>query len=314
MSNIIFLSGNLKFSPSDRFVAAVGVFDGVHRGHREIIAAAGKRADETGAKVAAISFSPHPRKLLCPENPPELLVSEFERIDLLRQAGADICGFIDFTPEVAALPPEEFLRKFRDNGTVNFSGICVGKKWRFGAMGKGNTAILGEFCQQNHWSLDAVNELTFNSNVISSTAIRSAISRGNLSDAAAMLGRKIRLSGSVVRGWQIAGSKLAAPTANLQVESGILPPDGVYSATAIFDNHLFPAAINIGVAPTFGNGERRVEVHLLNFSGSLYGQKLAVDLHRLLRKEKTFPSPEALKEQIVRDIEAVKQDQHLQNS
>lgn len=314
MENIIFFPENIKISPLDRFVAAIGVFDGVHLGHREIIASACKRAGQTGAKVAAISFSPHPRALLCPDNPPDLLVSERDRIELLHQAGADICGFINFTHDAANLPPEEFLQQLKNNDLIQISGICVGSRWRFGAGGRGNKDVLEKFCNENNWSLDAVNELTYRKETISSTAIRSAIAAGNLTDAAAMLGRGVSLSGKVVHGYRIAGSKLNAPTANLQPDSGILPPDGVYSAAAIFDNMSFPAVINIGIAPTFGNNERRVEVHLIGFTGSLYDKKLTVVLYRFLRKEQTFPSPDELKKQIAKDIEAVKEDNGLNNN
>ena len=308
MKNFIIFPENFNISPDTPLTAACGVFDGVHAGHRRIIETAAARARAVGSKVLALSFSPHPRTLLTPGTAPALLISEEKRFELLHRAGADFCALINFTLEVAALSPEEFLNALQDTPEVTISGICVGSCWRFGCRGAGNRQTLAGFCAKNNWTLDAVPEVEMDGEVISSSAIRRAIAAGDLKLAAGMLGYEVTLSGKVVRGFQIAGSKLAAPTANLEVAYGILPPDGVYSGQVSLENRNYPAALNIGTAPTFGNDQHRVEIHLIGFSGDLYDRELTVTLHRFLRKEQRFSSPEALKEQICRDIAAIKTD------
>lgn len=308
MKNFIVFDRNFKFSSKERFIAAIGVFDGVHIGHRKIIEAASTLAAQHDCRVLALSFSPHPRALLCPDQPPELLVSESTRISLLRDAGAEVCGFINFTREAAALSPEEFLLKLRDETPFEICGITVGSNWRFGKHGSGNRQTLEKFCSGNHWALAAVKEVELEGRTVSSTAIRSAIAAGFLPLAIKMLGRNIPLTGTVAHGFQIAGSKLAAPTANLEVKFGVLPPDGVYSGQCSVDGKNYPAAVNIGIAPTFGNDLRRVEIHLLDFSGSLYGRELTVELNRFLRPERRFDSPEELKAQIAADIAVIRKE------
>ena len=147
-------------------------------------------------------------------------------------------------------------------------------------------------------------ELTLEGVTNSSSALRSAVAAGELERAAAMLGRGVRLYGCVERGTRVAGAVLNAPTANLHLSAGVLPPDGVYSAAAEAGRGEYPAVVNIGFSPTFGVGRRRIEVHLIGFSGELCGEPLSLELRKFLRRERRFDSPEALKKQIAADIEA----------
>ena len=303
MKKFLEMYGASPSPPGGGFIVAAGVFDGVHRGHAEIIRAASAAAEETGARVMALTFHPHPRALLSPGSAPALLVPEEERVRLLRAAGAHGCCFINFTAECAGLPPEEFLRRLRGNGLFSVSGICVGSRWRFGAGGAGGAGVLKKFCGENGWLFRPVDELTCGGVTISSSAIRAAAAAGDLERAAAMLGRDLRLYGTVERGFGIAGPRLSAPTANLKLAAGVLPPDGVYCGSASAEGGTYPAVVNIGVAPTFAEaGTRRIEVHLLDFSGSLYGASMSVALRRFLRPERKFASPEDLKRQIALDI------------
>ncbi|MBO5667633.1 MAG: riboflavin biosynthesis protein RibF [Lentisphaeria bacterium] len=302
MEKFIDFDGNLNIFPGERFVVAAGVFDGVHLGHQLIIRQAVSRAAACGGRVMALSFHPHPRELLTPDDAPHLLISRSRRVELLKAAGADVCGFINFTRTVAGWEPEKFLTGLMNNGCFRLCGICVGKHWRFGRNGRGNEEVLAQFCKEHQWSFDAVEELVIDGVTVSSSAIRSAVSRGELVYAAGMLGRDAELAGVVVPGCRIAGSKLAAPTANLQLEAGVLPPDGVYCGVAEVDNCRSAAVLNIGFSPTFGGKNRRVEVHLLDFAGDIYRKHLRVSLHRFLRAERRFASPEELKKQIALDI------------
>lgn len=314
MGNLIDFFENIKISSFCNVISAIGVFDGIHNGHREIIRRARIQAEKEGGKVLALSFLPHPRQILTPDNPPQLLLPPDERVRLLKEAGADFCAFINFTKQAAQMSAEEFLQKLTEESRCRISGICVGSSWRFGQGGKGNRELLEKFCREHNWSFNAVDELTFENKVISATAIRHAIAAGELDCAEKMCGRKAALYGKVEKGFQIASQKLAAPTANLAVSYGVLPPDGVYGGRVKLEGKIYPAAVNIGVAPTFGNGLRRVEVHLIGFTGSLYGREICVELHSFLRKERFFSSPEELKKQIAADIEAIMRNHCLQNS
>ncbi|MBE6389042.1 MAG: riboflavin biosynthesis protein RibF [Lentisphaerae bacterium] len=302
MENFIEFAGKRSIPDGENFIVALGVFDGVHLGHQLIIRQASARAAASGAKVLALSFHPHPRQLLTPDQAPELLITRSRRVELLGAAGADVCGFINFTRSVAGWEPEDFLEKLRDVSGLRISGICVGKQWRFGRQGRGSREVLAAFCQKNRWSFDAVEELTVDGVTVSSSAIRTAVAEGRLEYARAMLGRDAELAGVVVPGHQIAGKQLAAPTANLQLEAGVLVPDGVYCGIAEVDGREYKAVLNIGFAPTFGGDPRRIEVHLLDFSGEIYSHPLRVSLCRFLREERKFSSPEELKKQIFQDI------------
>lgn len=307
MNKFIRIFENIILPPGNRWVTAVGVFDGVHPGHRAIISTAKQRAEKCGAKVMALTFIPHPRQLLEKDAPPELLVTVENRVKLLLESGADCCGFIDFTTQTASLSPLEFLTGLRDNDIFEVCGICVGEKWRFGSRGEGKRELLSGFCIENNWSFDAVKELELDGVTISSSSIRQALAAGDIAYASRLWGRKITLHGIVEHGFQIAGSKLSAPTANLKSHDLPVLPYGVYSGKIDFEGKNHTAILNIGVAPTFGTLQRRVEIHLLDFNGDLYGKELTVALHRFIRPERRFDSPEALKKQIALDIKSVRE-------
>lgn len=291
-----------------RLVLGIGVFDGVHLGHRRIIDEVVKLAERDGAVPTALTFDPHPRAVLRPEEPPTLLVPLRERVRLLREAGAAQVWVIRFTPEFAALEPEEFLARMLECPEFELCGICVGESWRFGRGGRGNRALLDDYARKRRIDFIASPEVRLNGEVISSSAIRRAVASGRLDAAEAMLGRPYRLVGKVEYGYGAATSRLDCPTANVSFSAGVLPPDGVYAAAAIRGETAWPAAVNIGFAPTFGweQAARRLEVHLLDFSGNLYGSELGVEFLNHLREERSFNSPEELKHQIGRDIARIR--------
>ncbi len=292
-----------------RFVLGIGVFDGVHSGHRRIMEAAVRLAEENDAVPAALTFDPHPRAVLRPDEPPLLLQSLDERIRMLRAVGAEQVWVVRFSRELSLLPPEEFFDLITSISGVEVVGIAVGRQWRFGRGGSGDTALLERCCAERGLKLAAVPEVRMNGRVVSSSAIRQAISAGRLEEAAQLLGRPYRLVGVVEGGYQAASTKLACPTANLAFHAGVLPPDGVYAARAFVAKEPHPAVVNIGFAPTFGweNARRRVEVHLLDFSGNLYGTQLGVEFLRHLREERTFADPSELKRQISCDLRQVRE-------
>ena len=284
--------------PARDVVLGIGVFDG----HRRIISEVAELSRRTGALPTAVTFFPHPRTVLRPDSPPRLLLPPAERLRRLHEAGAGRVGIIDFSAAIAAMAPEDFVERILA-GTPKVRGICVGVNWRFGRNGAGNTRFLGAALSRRGVEFRAVPELEMDGVIVSSSAIRDAIAAGELAVAERMMGSPACLYGEIEPGFHEATEILETPTANLRVDYGVLPPDGVYAAWAVVDGRRSPSVVNIGVSPTFDRGERirRVEAHLLDFSGDLYRRSMSVELKRKLRDEIRFPSPAELKRQIAAD-------------
>jgi riboflavin kinase/FMN adenylyltransferase len=264
-------------------VAAIGSFDGVHRGHRQVL----ETARAAGSPVTVVTFWPHPRLVL--GNRVELLSTLQRRIELLEEAGVDEVLVVEFTPEVAAREPAEFADSVLRQ--IGAKVIVVGESFRFGRAAAGDPALLRElgFDVRTVPTLDGV----------SSTNVRSLLREGDVVGAARLLGRPPELEGTVVLGDQRGGT-LGYPTANLSVPAELLVPAyGIYAGSAL--GHR--AAISIGVNPHYGGDERRIEPHLLDFEGDLYGRRLVVELWRRLRDERAFSSEDELVAQITRDVE-----------
>jgi riboflavin kinase / FMN adenylyltransferase len=265
---------------------AIGSFDGVHRGHQRVLDVAAA----TGETTTVVTFWPHPRLVL--GNEVELLSTLDRRLQLLESAGVDEVLVVDFTPAVAALAPEDFADEvLRRIGTAT---VVVGENFRFGRAAAGDPALLGElgFDVRPVQLLDGV----------SSSRIRGLLREGDVVQAAGLLGRPAELDGTVVLGDQRGGT-LGYPTANLAtIPELLVPAYGIYAGAA--RGHR--AAISIGVNPHYGGGERRIEPHLLDFDGDLYGQRLVVELWLRLRDERSFDSEADLVAQIARDVEATR--------
>ena len=265
---------------------AVGSFDGVHRGHRLVL----DTARAAGAAPTVVTFWPHPRLVL--GNRVELLSTLERRLELLEAAGVDEVLVVDFTPDVAAWPAEEFAETVLRR--IGATTVVIGENFRFGREAAGD----GRLLEQLGFDVRLVPLLED----VSSTRIRALLREGDVVGAARLLGRPAELDGTVVLGDQRGGT-LGYPTANLA-----LPPDmavpayGIYAGTAL--GHR--AAISIGVNPHYGGDERRIEPHLLDFEGDLYGRRLVVELWLRLRDEQAFASEAELVAQIARDVEATR--------
>ena len=295
-----------------RVFLAIGVFDGVHRGHQKLLTELVSAAAEIDAVPVVMTFYPHPRQILhSGQQHPVLLLPPERKVQLLHQYGARAVITLHFDSVLAALDPDDFLNQCLGCEEVELAGICVGSNWRFGAKGKGDAALLEKYAANGHFSFRAVSELTLDSNiVVSSTAIRRAVSAGLLDKAAAMLGRRYRLCGNIGTGHGVAGTELAHPTANLKVEHGVLPPAGVYAARAYIGGKMFKAAVDIGISPTYDRKEDRngrIEAHLLDFNESVRGRYLEIEPVKWLREERCFATPDQLKEQIYTDVKLVNQ-------
>jgi riboflavin kinase / FMN adenylyltransferase len=268
---------------ADECVAAIGSFDGVHRGHRRVL----ETARAAGTPVTVVTFWPHPRLVL--GNRVDLLSTLERRIELLEQAGVDEVLIVEFTPELAAREPAEFADSVLRQ--IGAKVIVVGESFRFGRAAAGDPALLREL------GFDVRTVATLEG--VSSTNVRSLLRDGDVESAARLLGRPAELEGTVVLGDQRGGT-LGYPTANLSVPADLLVPAyGIYAGAAL--GHR--AAISIGVNPHYGGDERRIEPHLLDFEGDLYGRRLVVELWRRLRDERAFSSEAELVAQITRDVE-----------
>lgn len=289
-------------------VLAIGVFDGVHKGHRHLLNEAVELAGVLDAVPVALTFDPHPRSVLHPSAPVVLLVDLAERIRLLRECGADMVAVADFTSEFAATAPEDFLELLFEK-VPRLAGVVVGAAWRFGAGGRGDVKLLAEYAAKHNFILKAVPEKVVDNAIVSASRIRQLIAGGKLDEAENLLGCRYTITGNVANGYGIAGSKLDCPTANIEPTAGVLPPDGVYSGIVTVGDQRFAAAVNIGVAPTYGRAadtRRRIEAHLLDFSGNLYGRRVRLMLGEYLRSEQCFASEEALRCQIIKDVERIR--------
>ena len=288
-------------------VFAIGTFDGLHRGHVAVVQAMLEESRRLNAAPAVLTFHPHPRAVLTPDNPPPLLMSRERKLSILASLGVRAVVSLPFTKEFAALSPDDFLSRCLLAGPVRVRGVCAGSMWRFGARCAGDISFLKKRADELGFVCRAIPEIRDEHGVVSSTKIREALASGDVAFAAHCLGRRPAVSGVVVSGYGIAGNTLHCATANLDVRCGMLPANGVYAAFAVVGNRRFPAVVNIGVAPTFdayGNGGRvRVEAHLLtDGSPDLYGKEMALGFAARIRGEKRFGSPEELAARIQEDI------------
>jgi riboflavin kinase / FMN adenylyltransferase len=284
-------------------VVALGVFDGVHRGHRLIVARAAAAARERGLPTVVVSFDPHPAAVLRPDSAPLMLTTLERRIGLLRSVGADEVVVLPFTRELSQRTPAEFAQAvLRD--TLHAERVVVGASWRFGHKAAGDVALLREL----GFDVDGV-ELLREDEVVSSSGIRAMIAAGDVAGAAAALDRPHLVEGPVVRG-DARGRELGYPTANLALDPGIaVPADGVYAGWLLRDGgegSRLPAAVSVGTNPTFDGTERRVEAFVLDAELDLYDEPVAVEFVARLRGMVRFDGIDALVEAMARDVEATR--------
>jgi riboflavin kinase / FMN adenylyltransferase len=267
---------------------AIGTFDGVHLGHRRVIEA----ALGTGLPVRVLTFDPHPRVVL--GNLVAAISTLERRLELLSELGVTETTVLAFTPEVAQWSPEAFVESQLGDASV----VVAGEDFRFGSRRGGDLALLERL------GLDVVAVPLLEG--VSSSEIRHRLAAGEVEGAARLLGRPPELDGTVVTGDQRGGT-LGYPTANLAVDPALLVPAfGIYAGAATVDGREHRAAISIGTNPHYGGDERRIEPHLLDFEGDLYGRRLVVELWQRLRDEQVFESEQALVDQIARDVEATR--------
>lgn len=284
----------------EKLTLTVGNFDGLHLGHRAVFAELTASAASRGGIPLAVTFEPHPVAVVKPESAPSLLTTLEEKIALMDAAGVDAVLVVDFTRDLASTSAAEFLSWL---GVGRGSHMVLGYDFHMGRDRACDVGRLSELGAMLGYGLDVVPPVEYQGAPISSSRIRDHLSVGDVEAAWAMLGRPYALSGRVVAGEGV-GSDLGTPTANLALPGAkLLPADGVYYATSptLGDR---PAVLYVGTRPTFGEGARRAEVHVLGLDAELKGSELAVEVRRLLRGDRRFADRAELAAQIRRDVEA----------
>lgn len=286
--------------PTRGSIVTIGVFDGVHRGHRHLLERTIARSREQGLAAVVVTFDPHPRQVLRPENDVTYLLRLGERLRLLREAGVDEVAVVTFDQEVAALSARSFVELLRRH--LEMRGLVVGPDFALGRGREGNVAFLADLGREQGFFVETVPPLLLDGEAVSSTRVREALLAGDMTLAARLLGRWPRLSGQVIEGDK-RGRELGFPTANLELNSHLLiPADGVYVTRAYALGQAVASVTSIGRRATFGEGPRLVEVHLLDFQGDLYNQELAIDILERLRGQARFPSVADLVAQMDKDV------------
>jgi riboflavin kinase / FMN adenylyltransferase len=287
-------------APSGRAVA-LGTFDGVHLGHRKVIASALGRARERGLSATVATFDPHPLRVLRPEQPPRLLTTIEQKIALVDELGVDELVAIPFTPELSRQPAEDFCDQVLV-AALDARSVSVGANFHFGHGAAGDAALLRS---RPEFETEVVELVQHDGDSISSSRIRTLLAEGDVAGAAELLGAPHSVAGPVVEGDR-RGRELSMPTANIEPPADvILPANGVYAAIATADGiRPTAAAVNIGVRPTFiTEGKLLVEAHLIGFDGDLYGRTLSLAFLNRLRDEVRFESADELVEQMQKDVE-----------
>lgn len=295
-----------EFARMEGAVVALGTFDGVHLGHQKVMRTAMEKAKEAGKKAVVVTFSAHPLSVLCPEKEPARLATAAQKIEYISQVGIDGIVILEMSPQLLAETPDFFCEQLV--AYIKPSAIVVGANFTYGAKAAGNTGTLREYMQQRHIPVFALTllERPGRETPISSTVIRRLVKMGHMETTASLLGRPFAVAGTVVTGDK-RGRTIGFPTANMLIPAGMaLPPDGVYVTAALWDNACCMAMTNIGNNPTFANQYRRIETHILDWSGNIYGKELTIWFFKQIRREEVFKTAEALVCRMHEDEKAVR--------
>jgi riboflavin kinase/FMN adenylyltransferase len=285
-------------------VIAIGNFDGVHRGHQALAAETARQARAVGAAAVAVTFDPHPTQLLRPESFQPLLTTPSHRAELLQDAGMDRVLILHTAPALLNLRAVEFFEQII-RGQLQARAIVEGFNFGFGKNREGTIAMLQAFGEKAGIPVTLVPRVEVDGQPVSTSRVRRDVVAGNVDHARELLGRPYRLLGTVGVGAR-RGATLGFPTANLTVVENLVPGDGVYAVDVVHEGRTWRGAANVGPNPTFGEQARKVEIHLLDFTGDLYGAKLAVDFIAKLRDPRPFASAKELTEQIKADVARVR--------
>ncbi|MDQ7819929.1 MAG: bifunctional riboflavin kinase/FAD synthetase [Armatimonadota bacterium] len=284
-------------------VVALGTFDGVHRGHQALIAAARRRADALGGSCAVVTFDPHPQKVLHPQTGAILLTTLDERLALLADLGVDLVVVVRFDDALRQTPPDRWVRMLVER--LRMAEVVCGPDYTFGRDRAGDVGMLRVLGAQLGFRVEVADPVVIDGERVSSSRIRDLLREGRVTDAARLLGWWYAVTGRVIRG-DGRGRQLGFPTVNLEVAPDkLLPAPGIYAGTCRTPQGIHPAAISLGTRPTFGPGRLQVEGYLLGFEGDLYDRTVSLAVAARLRDEEAFPTVEALVAQMAADVSAV---------
>ena len=292
-----------NITPQGETLLTIGMFDGVHAGHRYLLEKLHQRAAEQNLLSGVVTFNPHPQSVLHPHSQLPWLSSLEDRIKAFQELDINIVAVLTFSPKVAQLSAREFVSLIKKQ--LRMRGIMVGPDFTLGRGREGNINLLHALGREMQFSVEVIPPYTIDGEIVSSTLIRQALVQGDMRRVESLMGRYFHLGGKVITSDK-RGRVLGFPTANLDIKpQQALPGNGIYATIAQVDGKQFPSATNIGIRPTFGEGEKTVETHLLNYKGDLYGKDVRLEFVQKLRDEQRFPSSEELKVQIEKDVREV---------
>jgi riboflavin kinase / FMN adenylyltransferase len=281
-------------------VLALGNFDGLHRGHLKIVERVRRGAGEHGGTPMAMTFDPHPSRIVRPDKAPPLLMTKAQRLEALDRAGIAAVAVVRFTSELSRWDPETFVRTVLVEW-LRVSEVWVGANFLFGHDRSGNFSTLRTLGQRYGFRADKIDPVRYKEFVVSSTRVRRLVAEGRVDEAGALLGHPYYIDGTVVAG-KHRGRELGFPTANLHTENELLPPNGVYATTTTIDGVVRASLTNVGVRPTFGDSTKPIiEAYVLGFDGDLYGRPMRLGFVQRLRDERKFEDVDALRTQMEAD-------------
>ncbi len=301
MKTIYHLESNFILEQS---VICIGNFDGVHKGHQEIIKQLTDAARKRNCPSVAVSFEPHPGKILYPKVAPKIIKTQKQKRDLLRESGLDYYYVINFTPKFAGTSAKDFVKNILVD-ILHAKEIFVGENFAFSKNRQGNVDFLKSLENEYGYTTHAVKSVTYKGEIISSTRIREALKNGNVETAEKLLGRHYYMEGIIVRGKQL-GAKLGFPTANIISANELVPHLGVYATYTILNNKKHKSITNIGIKPTFGGNEIIVETHIFDFDKDIYGELIQIQFVSFIRPEIKFDNINILIENIEKDCKKAK--------
>ena len=294
--------------PFKNAVITIGNFDGVHIGHQALFHEVIEKADAIGGTSIAMTFEPHPIRVIKQNNHPPLITLYEQKAELIERTGIDVLVCVPFTLEFAALSAEQFVRDLLVQ-KIGTKAVVVGEDYSFGKNREGNIDLLKLYAIQFDFEVivsGPIKMTTAFSDRISSTKIRELVADGQMERAEKMLGRNYQIRGKVVTGRDRGGKVLGIPTANINLHDELCPKTGIYAVTVECENKQLQGVANIGYSPTFEDHEFTVEVHILDFSGNIYGKKIRVNFIKRIRDEIKFSNIAELIDQIKRDIAAAR--------
>lgn len=281
-------------------IVSIGNFDGIHLGHQKILRTVAEKARQQQAVATVITFDPHPLKVLRPAQAPPLVCTLQQRLDGFAALGIEAALVLRFDMALAARSPEQFINEFLA-GPICAKAVFVGANFRFGHKQAGNAATLGELGTRLGFAVEIVEPVVSNGEIVSSTAVRRAVSEGRVADATRLLAKPFALTGRIRRG-EGRGSTILVPTLNLAPEQELMPKTGVYATETLVDDRLYRSATNVGFRPTFNGTSLSVESHLFGFAEQRSAGRLEVRFRERLRDERKFSGPDELRQQISADL------------